>query len=50
MIEDTRPAARRGSMVNRAWGGPNKSPLYKGIVPMKERHSRADWAAAAAAN
>jgi hypothetical protein len=31
-------------------GRPSKSPLYKGSVPMKERHARADWAAAAAAN
>jgi GST-like protein len=48
MIETTRPAARRGSMVNRVWGGPEKNPLYDSTPPLKERHSRGDFAAAAA--
>jgi len=46
MIEETRPAARRGAMVNRVWGGTDKNPLYAGTPPLKERHSRADWSAA----
>ena len=46
MLEETRPAVRRGRMVNKAWPdkGPT-NPLYADIPALKERHSRADWLA-----
>ena len=45
MLEETRPAVRRGRMVNR--GEPDTSnKLYADIPNLKERHSRSDWPAA----
>lgn len=45
-LESTRPAVRRGRMVNR--GQERKfpgddNPLYKDLPNLPERHSRADW-------
>eukprot|EP00967_Tisochrysis_lutea_P102604 scaffold154602_cov31-Tisochrysis_lutea.AAC.1 len=45
MIEETRPAVRRGRMVNR--GSSDSDPLYKNLPNLPERHSRADWTKAA---
>jgi hypothetical protein len=43
MLEETRPAVRRGRMVNRAWGRDMGNPLYKDIPNLINRHGRADW-------
>ena len=43
-VEAERVAVRRGRMVNRVWGGADPRDEYKGIKPLKERHSREDWA------
>lgn len=43
LLQETRPAVRRGRMVNRS-SADSTSPLYAELPALKERHSRADWA------
>jgi len=42
MLEASRPAVRRGRMVNRS--DPDlKNALYKDLPALKERHGKRDW-------
>ena len=42
MIEESRPAVRRGRMVTRS-SPDSANALYASLPALKERHSRADW-------
>mmetsp|Transcript_5750 Transcript_5750/g.12559 ORF Transcript_5750/g.12559 Transcript_5750/m.12559 type:complete len:316 (+) Transcript_5750:143-1090(+) len=42
MLDETRPAVRRGRMVNRSNPEPSNK-LYASLPALKERHARSDW-------